>query len=1370
MRGLWRWIVAAGIALAALALGVLIAVDTPWGHRLVAQRIGTIRTPTGLSFEVGGIEGSLYRRATITGLKVRDLDGVFLTAPRVALDWRPWRWLDNALVIDALDVPEARLARLPHTRPSGRRGPLLPDFDIRIGRLTIDRLDLAAPVTGTARTVRAAGRADIRDGRARVRLAAMAAGSDRLNLSIDAEPDRDRFDLDVTAAGARGGVLAGLAHVRGPVMLAVTGDGSWSRWRGRAAGRIAGARVVDLSLGADAGRYRLTGTLAPTILLTGKAQRLTQPRIAVTGDATFAHRRLAGRLTARSAALAVDANGEVDLGRGYYRNLRLAARLLRPAALFPNMGGQGIALRAIVDGAFDSASYDYRLTADRLSFDQTGFERVRAAGQGRLSVWPARIPLRVAAARVRGVGTVAGGILNNLSVAGVLTLRPPTLAGEGLRFTSDRLAGTIALTLDLRTGEYRVGLGGRLGRYLIPGIGIVDIDSTLNVVPGPGGHGTRIVGRGTAQVRRLDNAFFRSLTGGLPRIDTALERTPDGILHFRAARLTSPALTLTGDGYRRRDGTIHFEGTGRQATYGPLALVLDGRIEKPVIDLKLARPNAALGLAGVTAHLVPTPEGFALTAAGTSRLGPFRGNGAILLPPQGQAAIAIAALDVARSRAIGRLAIVPGGFDGTVAVTGPIAGNLIFRPIGDMQRIEAHLNLAGAALMGASVRQGRVDGSILLDPAGPVIEGTGRALGLQYGSVRIARVTADARIARGTGTVRAAIAGTRGRAFDIRTVTKIRDDGFTLSAEGTLDRRPLQLVDPAVVTREGAGWRLAPTRLTFAGGEARVGGTLSNAGLVVEASSQRLPLSILDIGFPGLGLGGSASGSLRYAQDARGVPTGRLDLTLRGVTRAGLVLNSTPIDVGLAAVLSPDRAGMRAVIASGGRTVGRAQARLSPLAAGSLAERLSGAGLFGQLRYAGPADALWRLTGVEFFDLSGPVSVGADVTGSLSRPLIRGSVQAKGARIDSATTGTVLTDVAASGRFNGSTLAIDRFAATAGKGGRVSGTGVFDFAAANGIGLDIRMQADNAVMIDRDDIGATVSGPLTFRSDGAGGRIAGDVVLNRARYRLGRATAATAAPRLNVREINVPIGGDEEEARTTPWTMALTAKARGGVMVSGLGLTSEWSADLTIGGAPDNPTIAGRANLIRGDYEFAGREFELSRGVIRFDGQTPANPALDIEANANTTGLTASIRVTGTAVKPEIGFSSTPALPQDELLARLLFGTSITNLSAPEALQLAAAVAALQNGGNGLNPINAVRRAAGLDRLRILPADPQTGQGTSIAAGKYVTRRIYAEIVTDGQGYSATRLEFQVTRWLSLLSSISTLGRQSVNVRISRDY
>ena len=147
-------------------------------------------------------------------------------------------------------------------------------------------------------------------------------------------------------------------------------------------------------------------------------------------------------------------------------------------------------------------------------------------------------------------------------------------------------------------------------------------------------------------------------------------------------------------------------------------------------------------------------------------------------------------------------------------------------------------------------------------------------------------------------------------------------------------------------------------------------------------------------------------------------------------------------------------------------------------------------------------------------------------------------------------------------------------------------------------------------------------------------------------------------------------------------------------------------------------------------------------------GDQPPNPVLDIEAEADLTGLNATINVTGTGSRPEIAFNSIPALPQDELLSRVLFGASISDLSAPEAVQLAAAVASLNSGG-GLDPINQLRKAVGLDRLRILPADVTTGQSTSIAAGKYITRRAYVELITDGQGYSATRLEFQITRWLS---------------------
>jgi translocation and assembly module TamB len=258
-------------------------------------------------------------------------------------------------------------------------------------------------------------------------------------------------------------------------------------------------------------------------------------------------------------------------------------------------------------------------------------------------------------------------------------------------------------------------------------------------------------------------------------------------------------------------------------------------------------------------------------------------------------------------------------------------------------------------------------------------------------------------------------------------------------------------------------------------------------------------------------------------------------------------------------------------------------------------------------------------------------------------------------------------------------------------------------------------------------------------------------------------------PQLNVRETGLDQEDVIEPTALHPWRLNLKL-AGSDLQVIGLGINSRWTTNLQIGGEADAPRFTGRANLVQGNYDFAGRIFRLDRGVIRFSGETPVDPRVDIHAQADVQGLSATVTVGGTGLKPEITFASTPAMPQDELLSRILFGTSITNLSAPEALQLASAVAALQSGSGSLDPINALRKAIGLDRLRIVPADVTTGQKTAIAAGKYLGRRFFVEVITDGQGYSATQVEYQMTRWLSLLSTVSTIGRSSASVRVSKDY
>ena len=106
------------------------------------------------------------------------------------------------------------------------------------------------------------------------------------------------------------------------------------------------------------------------------------------------------------------------------------------------------------------------------------------------------------------------------------------MQGQDLRLTSARWNGKLSLLIDLVTGRFDVLLSGSMQRYLIPGLGIVDVVTDLHVVPGPNNKGSHVAGTAKAWVRRLDNSFFRELTGGLPSLfsygEVVLGDTPVG--------------------------------------------------------------------------------------------------------------------------------------------------------------------------------------------------------------------------------------------------------------------------------------------------------------------------------------------------------------------------------------------------------------------------------------------------------------------------------------------------------------------------------------------------------------------------------------------------------------------------------------------------------------------------------------------------------------------------------------------------------------------------------------------------------------------------------------------------------------------------
>jgi translocation and assembly module TamB len=674
--------------------------------------------------------------------------------------------------------------------------------------------------------------------------------------------------------------------------------------------------------------------------------------------------------------------------------------------------------------------------------------------------------------------------------------------------------------------------------------------------------------------------------------------------------------------------------------------------------------------------------------------------------------------------------------------------------------------------MPLTIASARVEAQGLLRNGHTSFSGNLLGQGIGQGQLFLGRIAANGAITDGRGQVTASLAGRRGSRFDLQLLGDIAPERVALAARGQFAGQPIALPRRAVLTREDAGWRLAPTQVDFAGGRAVASGISGDGVTEVNLALAGMPLSLADVAVADLGLGGQISGLVDYRASRRAPPTAQFRLKVAGLTRSGLVLTSRPLDVAVTGALEPERLEVRAIASEGGQVRGRFQGRIAGLAReGGLVDRIQNGSLVAQLRYSGPADALWRLAALESFDLTGPLAVAADISGSVARPAIRGSLEGRGLQLQSGLTGTTVTGLAARGSFAGSRLVLASLSGQTPGGGSLVGSGTFDFSGfgERGPGIDLRLAARGARLLARDDMAATVTGPIAIRSDGIGGIIAGRLAIDRASWQLGRSAALQELPSIRIREVNRPADAAAARSDAQPWRFLIDAAGPGRVNVRGLGLDSEWSADIRLRGTTASPAIAGRADLVRGGYEFAGKRFELTRGRIQFDGSSPPDPRLDILAEDQQSGLTARIAIAGTALRPQVTFASTPALPQEELLSRILFGTSITNISAPEALQLGAALASLQGGG-GLDPINRLRRAVGLDRLRIVAADAAMGRGTGVAAGKYLSRRLYAEVVTDGRGYNATQLEFRVTSWLSLLSAVSTIGRQSVNAKISKDY
>ena len=1370
-----RWAFGILAVLALLVAGLVAGLNSPVGKRWITDQIANLEPQNGLRIKVGRIEGNIYGDAVLHDLTLSDPKGVFLTVPRAEIDWRPLAWANNRLDIRSLVVRRGELKRLPELNPGDPDSPMLPGFDIEIGHLELENFTLAEGIAGDQRRrLNLTGSADVHNRRAMVKADGRFDAGDRLVVDLTAEPDGDVFDADVRVDAPANGVITSLAGLEGAYAARLAGDGTWSKWAGKLLVDRDGERIGRFDLTARDGAYGVSGRADTTPFLSGIPQRALGADTRIEARGTFADRILDGKLEVLGQGLSLVVEGAANLAENRTDAVRFAADLRDPQLFGDSMRFEGAKASGTIDGSFRNLSIPFQLTADRFAAGSATITGIAQQGTATYDGSRWIVPVDAKIGRIVTGNELADPRLLNGTATGRLVYTGRELVSDMLRINFPDASAQLSLRGNLAANRWEVRGPAAVNGLMFDQVGRVNAGGRIDFVYDGR---WRLTADVRGQVPRVTNDTIANLAGPILDFSGGVSLAQNAPINFRQVRLNSRKLNLVIDG-QVAPGTTRVAGRGRQADYGPFTVEASLTDRGPEAVLVFAEPLPAAGLRDVRVALSPIEEGFAIETEGDSMLGRFVGKMGLYSPAGGPTRLAIDSLTVSETQVSGDITLGDGAASGDLALSGGgLDGTISLSPRGGGQAFDVDIAARNANFGGATALQiaiADIKASGLIADGNTTIQGEADAQGISYGSLFIGRMQGDAKLINGRGTVNAAIAGRRGRGFALQLAADVAPDRVALAARGNLAGRELTMPRRAILTKvDGGGWALEKSQITYGDGFILAEGQLGGGATRLDLRAEDIPLSVGDIVLGDAGLGGSISGSISYAAPSGGMPTGDARVKVAGFTRSGLILASRPIDLSLVARLDADKLQARAILDDNNTQGGRVQALISNLPRdGSLIERLQRGDLFAQLRYRGPAQSLWRLAAIDLLDFSGPVAIAADVRGTLERPRVRGSLSSDDLRVQSAISGTDIRDASVRGDFAGSRLRINSFKGTAPNGGAVNGSGVVDLknlGAGRGPEIDIRAGARNAQLVDARGLKATVTGPLRIVSNGSGGTIAGRLAVNRASWKLGVGAETTKIPTIPTREVNLPRDRYQSAAPGAPWRFLIDARAPSRVDVDGMGLDSEWSADVRVRGTTDDMRIGGEANLIRGDYTFAGARFEVTRGRIEFDQTEAIDPRLDIQAETDADGVNVTVGITGNAMQPEINFSSTPALPEEEILSRLLFGGSITSLSATAALQLGAAVASLRGGG-GLDPINQLRSAIGLDRLRIVSADPVLGRGTSIALGKNIGRRFYVEVITDGQGYSATDAEFRITSWLSLLATVSSIGRNGVSIEASRDY
>ena len=1293
MRRALKWI--AGIILVLLAIPVLaiivvaVGANMDAGRRFIEQQVASL---SGGMVHIDGLSGRFPDALRAARIQVSDAKGPYVTISGLVLDWSPLQLVRRDAQIDLLQADQLDFARLPESESkstSSSNGSTSLPVRIDLRKLHVTQATIGAPVAGAAATLALDGSAD---------LPSMTQGSVQLDVNrldspghyaVKGNVTADQIAATIQANEPAKGLISSIAHLPDLGAIAVQASASGPR------------DALVTQVGINAGQ--LTASAAGTVDLEHNAADLAvkaqapamTPAEGVSWQSILVDAKVHGPFATP------DANGTV-------RIQALNAGGARIGALNADLAGNAgqAELHARVEDLHVPGPKPDLFAGGPVTLDAT--EKLADPGK------PVTFALHHPLIALDGSAQIEDN--PRLQAHLVLPDLAPLAAVGGTAIDGHSDLNLTAETKDGTTSGTAKGLIAITGGMapvpaLIGDNGQVDIagsahgeDYTLSHLT-LNGKALNVTAQGGLVQKILDLNWTVALAD-LAAVQPALSGTFDAKGHAGGAL---DALAVQADlgadvaakGYSSGRVTAHVDATGLPNT--PHATV---------------NANGTLLDAPLTLALVADKAGDAIKVdIQKATWKSFDAGGAATLAPP--ATLPTGNLHLS----LGRLA------DIEPLLGKAISGQANATLDSDDKAAKLALTLKDVALPGTAAVSKAALNATVADPAGhPSIDGTFTADGVSASSVRsmAARVTAKGPLDALALTVAA-------------DAPSVANGPAKLTAGGTLDAQNRTLA----LAKMEASWKrevlrlLAPAKFNFADGVAmdrvRLGfrqAVLDVAGragstLDLTASLRDLPADIGTIIDPSYAAAGVIAANARLTGTSTR-PEGTIKLTATGVRqKQGPGQALPPADLIANATLLGTSARIDTRLTAGRSHV--AVTGTAPLAQGGPLD----------LKTDGDVDLamLDPLLTAQGRRARGEVTINASITGTAAAPLVQGSANLRKGDVADYNLGAHVSDLVANIQASGDTIRLSNFSGKAGPG-TLGGSGTVGLAGA--MPVDLHFTANNARPLASDLITANIDANLTVQGEAKGDMQAGGTLhVRRADIRIPDKLPPSIAV-LPVRDANAPPPPPPSEAPPQSTIgLNLTLDAPEQVFVRGRGLDAELGGRIHIGGTAAQPVPDGGLHLRRGTFTVVGTTLNFTEGTVDFSGAGISDPSIHFVATSTTATIVATLTVGGSAKNPKITLSSVPDMPQDEILAQLLFNTSTSKLSPLQLAEIAAALASMSGASSGFDPLESLRNTFGLDRLSV---GSNSNGNPTLEAGSYLARGVYlgAKQSTTGGGTQAT--------------------------------